>query len=56
LTRFLVSLFLLLFAAPALAQDSAEAEKSYFLSFVQNQLSTPNRQIVISDIQGVLSS
>lgn len=56
MTRFLVSLFLLLFAAPALAQDSAEAEKSYFLSFVQNQLSTPNRQIVISDIQGVLSS
>ncbi len=56
MTRILATLFLLLFAAPALAQDSAEAEKSYFLSFVQNQLSTPNRQIVISNIQGVLSS
>jgi translocation and assembly module TamB len=56
LTRILAALFLLLFAAPALAQDSAEAEKSYFLSFVQDQLSTPNRQIVISNIQGVLSS
>jgi translocation and assembly module TamB len=56
LTRILATLFLLLFAAPALAQDSAEAEKSYFLSFVEEQLSTPNRQIVISDIRGVLSS
>ncbi|PSH66764.1 translocation and assembly module protein TamB [Phyllobacterium brassicacearum] len=56
MTRILAIIFLLLLAAPATAQDSAEAEKSYFLSFVQNQLSTPNRQIVISDIQGVLSS
>lgn len=56
MTRIIAVIFLLLFAAPAVAQDSAEAEKSYFLSFVQNQLSTPNRQIVISNIQGVLSS
>ena len=56
MTRILAFLFLLLFAAPTLAQDSAEAEKSYFLSFIQNQLSTPNRQIAISNIQGVLSS
>ncbi len=56
MTRILATIFLLLFAAPALAQDSAEAEKSWFLSFVSDQLSTPNRQIVISDIQGVLSS
>lgn len=56
MTRIFAVIFLLLFAAPALAQDSAEAEKSYFLSFVEEQLSTPNRQISISDIQGVLSS
>ncbi|MGH6860338.1 MAG: translocation/assembly module TamB domain-containing protein, partial [Phyllobacterium sp.] len=56
MTRILATLLLLLFAAPALAQDSAEAEKSYFLSFVESQLSTPNRRIVISNIQGVLSS
>ncbi|UXN65492.1 translocation/assembly module TamB domain-containing protein [Phyllobacterium sp. A18/5-2] len=56
MTRIIAVIFLLLFAAPAVAQDSSEAEKSYFLSFVQNQLSTPNRQIVISDIRGVLSS
>ncbi|MDA4805230.1 hypothetical protein NY486_04890, partial [Enterobacter hormaechei] len=56
MTRIFAVIFLLLFAAPAFAQDSAEAEKSYFLSFVEEQLSTPNRQISISDIQGVLSS
>jgi translocation and assembly module TamB len=63
LTRIIAALFLLLFMSPILAPDaqaqdsaSAEAEKSFFLSFVQNQLSTPNRQIVISGIQGVLSS
>ncbi|MEP7452893.1 translocation/assembly module TamB domain-containing protein [Phyllobacterium sp. SB3] len=58
--RILVTLFLLLLVGPSVAQSPApaspEAEKSYFLSFVENQLSTPNRQIVISDIQGVLSS
>lgn len=60
MTRILATLFLLLFVGPSIAQApapaSAEAEKSYFLSFVEDQLSTPNRQIVISDIQGVLSS
>ncbi|MEJ1119142.1 translocation/assembly module TamB domain-containing protein [Phyllobacterium sp. CCNWLW109] len=58
--RILATLLLLLIVGPSVAQSpapaSAEAEKSYFLSFVENQLSTPNRQIVISEIQGVLSS
>ncbi|EJN00107.1 translocation/assembly module TamB domain-containing protein [Phyllobacterium sp. YR531] len=58
--RILATLLLLLIVGPSVAQSPApaspEAEKSYFLSFVENQLSTPNRQIVISDIQGVLSS
>lgn len=54
--RILAALALLFLALPALAQDSAEQEKSWFLQFVQNQLSTPNRKIEISDITGVLSS
>lgn len=54
--RFLLAIILLAFALPALAQDNAEQEKSYFVSFLENQLSTPNRQIRIADIQGVLSS
>jgi translocation and assembly module TamB len=60
LIRILATLLLLLLVGPSVAQTPApaspEAEKSYFLSFVESQLSTPNRQIVISDIQGVLSS
>uniref|UniRef100_UPI0038B2F539 translocation/assembly module TamB domain-containing protein n=1 Tax=Mesorhizobium xinjiangense TaxID=2678685 RepID=UPI0038B2F539 len=48
---------LLLFAAsPVFAQDTADEERSYFLRFVENQLSTPNRQIRINGIQGALSS
>lgn len=35
---------------------SAEEERSFFLSFIENQLSTPNRQIRIRGIEGVLSS
>ncbi len=58
--RILATLLLLFLVGPSAAQSpapaNAEAEKSYFLSFVEDQLSTPNRQIVISDIQGVLSS
>ncbi len=40
------------------AEDSPENEeqKSYFLSFVENQLSAPNRRIAISGLSGVLSS
>ena len=58
MTRFVLAIALLFFALPALAQDTAEAEaeKSYFVSYVEGQLSTPNRQIRINGIQGVLSS
>lgn len=38
------------------AQAEPEEEKSYFLSFVESQLSAPNRRISISGISGVLSS
>lgn len=40
---------------PVSAQE-AEEEKSYFLSFVEEKLSGPNRKISISGIEGVLSS
>ncbi len=56
MTRILLALLLFVFSLPTLAQDSAEEERSYFVGFVENQLSTPNRQIRISGIQGVLSS
>jgi translocation and assembly module TamB len=56
LTRLFALFALLLIAFPAFAQQNAEEEKSYFLSFVENQLSTPNRRITISGIQGALSS
>ncbi|WP_084032906.1 translocation/assembly module TamB domain-containing protein [Chelativorans sp. J32] len=58
--RFLIALLLALTIFPALAQDAPqetpEEERSFFLSFVENRLSTPNRQIRINGIQGVLSS
>ena len=41
---------------PALTQDSEEAQKSGFIRFVEEQLSTPNRQISLNGIQGSLSS
>lgn len=41
---------------PDSAQAEPEEEKSYFLSFVESQLSAPNRRISISGISGVLSS
>jgi translocation and assembly module TamB len=66
LTRILAALAVLLFAIPAMAQqageptppaqDAIEAERSLFVGFVENQLSTPNRRIGISNIQGILSS
>jgi translocation and assembly module TamB len=52
----LVAIALILTVFPALAQDKAEAEKSYFLQYVESKLSTPNRKISISNISGVLSS
>lgn len=56
MTRIIAAIILLFVALPALAQDSAEQEKSWFVQFVEHQLSTPNRKITISDIEGVLSS
>lgn len=43
-------------ALPALTQDSEEAQKSSFIRFVEERLSTPNRQISLNGIQGTLSS
>lgn len=52
--------FGLLAAMPLVAQDegqtTAEAQKDWFVGFVEGQLSTPERQIRISNIDGVLSS
>lgn len=55
--RILAVLFLLLFTLPAFAQnETPEEERGLFLSFVEDRLSAPNRQIRIQNIQGVLSS
>jgi len=43
-------------AGYVLAQDQDEQEKSRFIRFVEEQLSTPNRQIRLNGIQGTLSS
>ncbi len=52
--------FGLLAAMPLVAQDqaqmTAEQQKDWFVGFVEGQLSTPERQIRISNIDGVLSS
>lgn len=58
MTRIVLAIALSMFLLPALAQDSEEeAEtRSVFTSFIQNRLSTPNRQIRISGISGALSS
>ena len=41
---------------PANENKSAETDKSWVLSFIENKISSPNRQIRFSDIQGALSS
>lgn len=48
----------LLVAVPLIAQDqmSPEEQRDWFVQFVEGQLSTPERQIRISNIDGVLSS
>ena len=54
--RLLVILFglgLCTFFASSLAQDT---EKSAFISFVEDKLSSPNRQIRLNGIEGTLSS
>lgn len=45
-------------AVPLVAQDqmSPEQQKDWFVQFVEGQLSTPDRQIRISNIDGALSS
>ena len=45
-------------AVPLVAQDqmSPEQQKDWFVSFVEGQLSTPDRQIRLSNIDGALSS
>lgn len=55
--RFILAIVFVLFTLlPAFAQDDAEQEKSFFTTFLEEQLSTPNRQIRIANIQGALSS
>lgn len=56
--RALLALFLFLLSPVlACAQNASEAEdRSYFVGLLEDQLSTPDRQIRISGIQGVLSS
>ncbi|WP_075214990.1 translocation/assembly module TamB domain-containing protein [Mongoliimonas terrestris] len=44
------------FLTTAGAQEDAEAEKSRFVRFVEDQISTPDRRISIGPIDGVLSS
>ncbi|MGB3389237.1 MAG: translocation/assembly module TamB domain-containing protein, partial [Pseudaminobacter sp.] len=56
MTRIFLAIALFLFALPALAQQDEQADRSYFIGFVEDQLSSPNRQIRINNIQGVLSS
>ncbi|MFD1942186.1 translocation/assembly module TamB domain-containing protein [Paradevosia shaoguanensis] len=58
LLAFLLFALALVVAAPAFAQaqPDAEAEKNGFLRFVQDRLSTPDRIIRISNIDGALSS
>jgi translocation and assembly module TamB len=55
----ILAALLLLFGLvlPAMAQDETpEEERTWFIGFVEDQLSGPNRDIRIFDIQGILSS
>src|SRR5690606_36049807 len=53
----LLALFLVGVTAYAVAQnETPEEERGLFLSFIEDNLSAPNRQIRIQNIQGVLSS
>lgn len=56
MTRFIALLAFILFAIPVVAQEQAEEEKSYFISFVESKLSAPNRRIEFSGLSGLLSS
>ena len=58
--RRLAALFLALalgaLAWPLIAQEDPEADKGFFIDFVEQQLSAPDRQISISGVDGILSS
>ncbi|MFU0504500.1 translocation/assembly module TamB domain-containing protein [Pseudaminobacter sp. NGMCC 1.201702] len=54
--RIFLTIVLFVLAFPVFAQDTEQADRSYFIGFVEDQLSSPNRQIRINNIQGVLSS
>ncbi|XKL39445.1 translocation/assembly module TamB domain-containing protein [Nitratireductor sp. L15S-10] len=59
--RFFAALLLLFILLPAMAQDTPsertpDEERSFFTRLLEDQLSTPNRQIRISGISGALSS
>ncbi|MEO0497075.1 MAG: translocation/assembly module TamB domain-containing protein [Pseudomonadota bacterium] len=59
--RYLRSLFsimaaLLVCATPALSQDVDAEEKSRFVRFIEEQISSPNMQIQLNGLQGTLSS
>jgi len=62
LSKFLLTLFVLIslpfvaWAQTNIEQTQAEEEKSWALAFVESQLSTPNRQIRLENIEGLLSS
>ena len=53
---FLALLAVFALAAVALSQQSPEEEKSYFLRYVEDTISSDNRRISITGIDGVLSS
>lgn len=55
--RILLALIVFLnLAGFAAAQETESEDRSYFVGLLENQLSTPDRQIRISGIQGALSS
>lgn len=56
MTRIFLAIALFVIALPAFAQEAEQADRSYFIGLVEDQLSSPNRQIRINNIQGVLSS
>lgn len=57
MNRILALIALLLLAFPAFAQEQTpDEERSYLVGLVEDQLSTPTRQIRLNNIQGVLSS
>lgn len=56
MTRLIVIVLALLFALPAFAQEEETEVRSRFTRFIENQLSSENRQIRLNGIEGALSS